>query len=87
MPVHMGILCEKCHRVYFVGASSGIKPMPTGMYEISCRFCSETREFRKETMRPYRVSEEVSSTGHANEGEYFPLPLSAKHPSGSASNQ
>jgi hypothetical protein len=84
----MGIMCEKCHRVHFIGTSSGIKPMPTaGMYVFSCRFCSETREFRKETMRPYRVSDEVFKTGHANEGEYVPILASSKNPSGPTSNQ
>lgn len=90
MPVHMGIMCEKCRRVHFVGTSSGIQPMPApGMYAISCRFCSERKEFRKETMRPYRVSDEVFQAGHANEGDYVPIPLppSAKKPSGPISNQ
>lgn len=81
MPIHMGILCEKCHRVHFIGSSPGIKPLPTsGMYALACRFCSETREFRKETMRPYRVSDELFSTGHANEGEYALVPLTQNKP-------
>jgi len=29
MPIHMGILCEKCHTVHFIRRSAGIKPMPT----------------------------------------------------------
>jgi hypothetical protein len=84
----MGIMCEKCHRVHFIGMSSGIKPLPiAGMYALFCRFCSEIREFRKETMRPYRVSEKVFKTGHANEGECVPLPLSAKISSPPTSNR
>ncbi len=76
MPIHMGIMCEKCHKLHFIGTSSGIKPMPTpGMYALCCRFCSETREFRKETMRPYRVSDQVFKTGYANEDEYVAIPL------------
>lgn len=84
----MGIMCEKCHRVHFIGTSSGIKSMPTpGMYALSCRFCSETREFRKETMHAYRVSEEVFQTGVANEGEYVPIPAAARKPTGSTSGR
>lgn len=83
----MGVMCEKCHRVHFIGTSSGIKPIPIpGMYALSCRFCSETREFRKEAMRPYGVSDEVFKTGQATEGEYVPLPTSTKKPSGPTSN-
>jgi hypothetical protein len=71
MPVHMGIICERCHNVHFIGSSPGIKPMPTpGMYVLVCRFCSETREFRKETMRPYRVSDDTFRSGYARKGEY-----------------
>ncbi len=82
MSIQMGILCEKCHTVHFIVTSHGIKPMPTpGMYVVSCGVCSERREFRTETMRPYRVSEEVFQTGHANEGEYFAIPPSAKNKS------
>ena len=74
MPVHMGIMCEKCRRVHFVGSSPGIKPVPTpGMYALTCPFCLETREFRKETMHPYRISDEVFKTGYAKEGEYQPI--------------
>ena len=75
MPIHMGIMCERCNNVYFISTALGIKPMPTpGMYALACRFCSDKRQFRKEAMLPYRVSDEVFKTGHANEGEYDPIP-------------
>jgi hypothetical protein len=75
MSIHMGIMCEKCRRVHFIGTSPGIKPMPMpGMYALTCPFCSETREFRKETVRPYRVSNEVFKIGYANDLEYQPIP-------------
>jgi hypothetical protein len=43
-------------------------------------------------MRPYRVSDEVFKTGHANEGEYVPIPYvpippSVKKPSEPTSSQ
>lgn len=81
MPIHMGIMCERCHKVHFISTSHGIKPMPAqGMYALACPFCSETREFRKDGMHPYRVSDEVFKTGHANEGEYVPIPPSTNKP-------
>lgn len=69
--VHMGVMCERCRTVYFIGTAPGIKPMQSrGMYSLVCRFCTETREFRKDTIRPYRVSEDVFTSGSAKEGEY-----------------
>lgn len=41
------------------------------MYQLTCKPpCPETKEFRKEGMRPYRVSEDVHRKGYAIEGEY-----------------
>ena len=77
MPIHMGVMCDKCRRVHFIGISPAIKPVPThGMYALICPFCLETKEFRKETLRPYRVSEEVFKNGYAKEGNYSSIPVS-----------
>jgi hypothetical protein len=73
MPVHMGVMCESCHKVYFVATSRAIKPSGSadGMCRLKCTPpCSEVREFRKDSMRPYRVTEDVFRSGCANEGEY-----------------
>jgi hypothetical protein len=41
------------------------------MYLLTCRHgCPEKIEFRKENMRPYRVSDEVFQTGYVEEGKY-----------------
>jgi hypothetical protein len=41
------------------------------MYRLTCKPpCPETREFRKEGMHPYRVSDDVFRRGYAEEGEY-----------------
>ena len=41
------------------------------MYRLTCQpQCHEVREFRKEGMHPYRVSDEVFRRGYAEEGEY-----------------
>ncbi len=81
MSIRVGILCEKCQTVHFVGTSEAIKPLrKQGMFVIVCRFCSQAREFRKEAMLPFRVSDVVFETGHAREGEYALIP-SGKHKS------
>jgi len=76
MEVQMGIMCEKCRRIYFILTSSGIKPTDAPeFYVLSCRFCMEKREFRKDLIRPYRVPDQVFDSGSAAEGEYDPIPV------------
>jgi hypothetical protein len=73
MPVHMGIMCERCRKVHFIATAPGIKlsDRVEGMYWVTCKPpCPEIREFRKESMHPYRVSQEMFKTGYAEEGEY-----------------
>jgi hypothetical protein len=73
MPVHMGIMCERCRKVHFIATSRGIRPIASvaGMYLLRCNSpCRELREFRKDDMRPYRISEDVFRNGCAKEGEY-----------------
>ena len=73
MPVHIGIMCERCRKVHFIATSPGIKlsERVEGMYRLTCKPpCPEMREFRKESMRPYRVLDEMFKTGYAEEGEY-----------------
>jgi hypothetical protein len=79
MPVHMGIMCEKCRKVHFIATSPCIAPTPTTerMYVLTCR-CREEKDFRKEGMRPYRVSDEVFQTGFAEEVEYELVPAVVK---------
>jgi len=79
MPVHVGIMCEKCHNVHFIATSPCISPSPTteGMYVLTCH-CREEKDFRKEGMRPYRVSDGVFQTGFAEEIEYELVPAVVK---------
>jgi hypothetical protein len=79
MPVHMGITCESCRKAYFVATSRSIKPIVSmaGMYRLKCTPpCPEVRDFRKDNMRPDRVSEDVFRSGCAEEGEYELVPNS-----------
>jgi hypothetical protein len=73
MRVHIGIMCDVCRMVHFIATSSTIKPSPMNreMYRLVCAPpCSEVREFRKDSMRPYRVTDTVFKTGHTEDGEY-----------------
>ncbi len=73
MPVHMGIVCDACGVVHFVATSPGIKlsERVVGMYRLTCKPpCSVTRNFRKDEMRPYRVTDDIFQRGYAREGEY-----------------
>jgi len=73
MPMHMGIMCDACLKVHLIATSPSVRPSPgtPGMYLLTCRPpCSETREFREETMRPYRVPENMFQRGYAEEGQY-----------------
>jgi hypothetical protein len=73
MPIHMGIVCEACRKVHFIATSPDIQlSRPTeGIYKFVCKPpCPEAREFRKEGMYPYRVSDDVFRRGYADEGEY-----------------
>jgi hypothetical protein len=77
MAVQMGIVCEKCRRIYFILTSSGITPTDTpGVYVLNCGYCKEKREFRRDTMRPYRVQDQVFRSGYATEGEHASIPVS-----------
>jgi hypothetical protein len=41
------------------------------MYRLKCAHpCRQVREFRKEELRPYRVSDDVFRRGYAEESEY-----------------
>ena len=69
----MGILCEACHKVHFAATSSGIQLSRThkGIYRLVCTPpCPEVKEFRKDGMRPYRVSDDVFKKGYAELDEY-----------------
>jgi hypothetical protein len=77
MPVHMGVICDRCRKVHFIATSPGIEFGPPGAatYRLCCKPpCDEARVFRKDEMRPYRVSDEAFRKGYAEEGEYEPLP-------------
>ncbi len=81
MLIHIGVICDVCRTVHFIATSPHIAPslVTPGMYVLTCRRpCSETKEFRREAMRPYRISEDAFSRGYAHEDEYEVLPAKLK---------
>jgi len=72
MGIHIGIVCEACQKVHFAATSPGIQLSRTykGMYRLVCMPpCPEVKEFRKDGMRPYRVSDALFKRGYAELGE------------------
>jgi hypothetical protein len=73
MSVHMGIMCERCRKIYFVATSSAIQcsRFGGGIYRLNCPPpCATARQFQEHLMLPYRVADEVFRTGYAVEREY-----------------
>ena len=79
MPVHVGIACEKCEKVYFLATDTDrIEPdfsqMGLELFRLTCAPpCSAVRSFHKGDMRPYSVSTYSFERGFANWGEYQEL--------------
>lgn len=59
MPIHMGIMCQRCGNVHFIATSSAIQcGRQRGIYQLNCPSpCYGTREFGREDMSPYRVAD------------------------------
>jgi hypothetical protein len=77
MRIHVGIMRELCRKVHFIATSSAIQFSRScgGIYRLNCPAPrSESREFRKEHVHPYRAADDVFQRGSATEGEYEPLP-------------
>jgi len=73
MTIHIGIMCEECGKVHFIGTSFRIvlSRKDKGMYQFTCKPpCPAVKDFRKDGMRPYRASDDVFERGYADVGEY-----------------
>ena len=83
MPIHMGIMCEQCRKVQFIGKSAAIqfRKQDGGIYRLNCP-CSEWRDFRKEDIFAYRVGDDVFERGYAEKGEYEFLPSAERRTPG-----
>ncbi len=72
MPIHVGIACQSCERVYFIARTDQIEFLAeTFEYQLFCPPpCGVTRLFDKKRMAPYSVSTYCYNRGYANPGEY-----------------
>jgi hypothetical protein len=79
MPVHVGIACPHCQRVYFLANDTSRiepdhSPANLNMFRLTCPPpCSAVRLFHDRDMRPYSVSTYSFERGYANCGEYREL--------------
>ena len=79
MPVHVGIACKECQKIYFLATDTDRiepdRPM-AGLerYRLTCgNPCRAVRFFHAEDMCPYSVSTYSFERGYANWGEYQEL--------------
>jgi hypothetical protein len=81
MPIRIGIVCEKCKRLYLIAHSHNAEHIyfnqrsdPRSPYRLKCA-CRAERDFDLGQTLPYRVSESVCSRGYADQDEYDGIPL------------
>jgi hypothetical protein len=72
MPIHVGIVCESCERIYFIARTDRIEFLAeTAEYQLVCpRPCGMMRRFDKERLAPFSVATQHYNRGYANKGEY-----------------
>jgi hypothetical protein len=84
MRVHVGIACNRCERVYFVGRSTyqiELYDARGGVYRLVCPApCNAVRSFQKGDMRPYLVSLHSYYQGLANRDDSEQLNYSDSRP-------
>ena len=80
MPIHMGIMCQRCGNVHFIATSSAIQcGRQRGIYQLNCPSpCYGTRDFGREDMSPYRVADALFRRGYALECEYDSVPCTER---------
>ena len=72
MPIHIGIMCERCGRVYFVTTSGRIRPEKRKgtVYQLTCAPpCGAIRYFKKNEMQPYIASDYAANRGYGERTE------------------
>jgi hypothetical protein len=77
MPVHVGIICPRCEKVFFPGGNTDqieVNPLrgQPGLYRLTCT-CDAVRFFGKHDMVPYSVSTHAYLRGYADRGQYQEL--------------
>jgi len=74
MPIHVGIQCESCGKVFFVANTDRIEFQPSELYQLTCTSpCNAVRTFIASDMKPYSVPTYAYQRGYAGAGEYQEL--------------
>lgn len=75
MPIHVGIACESCERVFFIARTDRIDFLcETNEYQLVCPApCGVVRRFDASRMAPYSVTTQCYGREYANPGEYQPF--------------
>src|SRR5713101_2296295 len=74
MPVHMGILCERCRTVYFISrsrkSSHVLYDRMRKEFRLTCLPpCGQVTCFHRGMLKPYSVAAAVLERGYANADE------------------
>ena len=80
MPITVGVMCEKCERIYLLAHLDSPKRIqftpgsdPHPRYRLTC-ICKVERHFDSAQTKPYRVSGYACSKGYADRDEYDVIP-------------
>lgn len=72
MPIHVGIACESCERIFFIAKTDRIEFLSgTSEYQLTCLPpCGVVRRFDSHRLAPFSVRTQHYIRGYANKGEY-----------------
>ena len=83
MPIRIGIMCEKCERIYLLVHPDNAQRIQFDphsephKYRLKC-LCRAERHFDQEQLLPYMVSAPVCDEGYADRDEYYAVPKKSK---------
>jgi hypothetical protein len=78
MPVRVGIMCEKCERIYLLVHPDNAQRIQfdprsdSHPYRLRC-MCRAERRFDRTQVLPYMVAESVCDDGYAERDEYYAI--------------
>lgn len=78
MPICVGILCDRCRRVYFIRASGKSARIHfdrvRGEFRLNCAPpCNAVLPFHRAMLQPYSIADESLARGYADIGECRPI--------------
>jgi hypothetical protein len=73
VPIHVGIVCEKCRKLHLLSHRDKLHRIVydtrRAEFRLTC-LCTEITYFQKGMLRPYSVRDNVLDLGYADLGEY-----------------